>query len=73
MSDGNNCAKPRVEEFIPPDPNRPEILYTIIRATDVHLIVTEIADCPAAGKGKYVWAKVEIPPDRARISSIGKY
>ncbi|MFM8898776.1 MAG: hypothetical protein ACKOF9_02355 [Burkholderiales bacterium] len=70
ISDGNNCSKPSVEEFVPPAPNGLEISYTIIRATDAPLRILETVNCPAAGNGKYVWAKVEIPRDRARISSI---
>lgn len=72
VSDGDNCTKTDVTQFTPPPEDGKDILYTIVRATSEPLKISAISECPAPGKGKYIWAKIDIPAERARIASISK-
>lgn len=69
IPDGNDCSKLNISEYTPPA-EETDVKYTIIRAANEPLKIIETATCEALGQGKYLWARVEVPPDRARIGSI---
>lgn len=71
VADGDDCTKTDVGKFTPPEGGE-DILYTIVKATNEPLKITATTECPAPGKGKYIWVKIDIPAERARISSIRK-
>jgi hypothetical protein len=72
VADGNLCNKVPVASVPLPDPNAPERQYAIVRASRSPLKVLAQAECPAAGKGRTVYAQVAVPTDRVRISKLSQ-
>jgi hypothetical protein len=72
VADGNLCNKMDITSVPIPDPNAPEREYVIVRASRSPLRVLAQAECPAAGKGKTVYAQVAVPPDRVRMSKLSQ-
>lgn len=70
VSDGDDCSKTSVENFMPPDPNAPERKFAIVRASREPLRVLATKECAAPGRGKTIYAQVEVPTSRVRIAAL---
>ena len=70
VSDGDDCTKTSVENFVPPDPNSPERKFAIIRAAGEPLKVLTTKECVAPGRGKTIYAQVEVPGSRVRFAGL---
>lgn len=67
--DGDNCNAKNLENYQPSDE---PILYTIIKSTPEPILVKKIASCKMRSGVSMYYAMIDIPPERARISSIKK-
>ena len=70
LSTGDECTRLKPEDLRAPsaeDLNRP---MPLLRAGPV--TVEASAECPSAGKGKLVYAKVSVPKDRVRYASLAE-
>lgn len=70
VSDGDDCSKTTIENFVPPDPNSPERQYAILRASREPIRVLATKECEAPGRGKTVYAQVEVPSTRVRFAAL---
>jgi hypothetical protein len=65
------CVKRDISEMPAPSMG-PESEYAIVTASGTPLRVLETMPCPAAGNGKTIWARIEVPADRVKFAKLSQ-
>jgi hypothetical protein len=68
VSDGESCVRTQLSDFQPPSADDLQRIQVLLRAEPyAPLKVLVTAECPSAGNGKWLYAKIEIAKDRVRF------
>ncbi|MBI5899785.1 MAG: hypothetical protein HZB40_11210 [Rhodocyclales bacterium] len=73
VSDGESCVRTQLSDFQPPSADDLKRIQVLLRAEPyAPLKVLATAECPSAGKGKWLYAKIEILKDRVRFAKFSE-
>lgn len=70
VSNGDDCTKTDVADFVPPNPNAPEQQYAILRASAEPLKILATKTCDAPGGNRITYAQIEVPRNRVRFAML---
>lgn len=69
-SNGADCSTTKVEDFVPPDPAERARKVAILRASAEPLKVLTTSECDSVGRGKTMYAQVEVPQGQIRFAAL---
>lgn len=73
MSTGFDCVKTDVADFRPPSPEALQQVQLLLRAEPYEpLKILDTSECPSAGKGKTLYAKIPVTKDRVRFAKFSE-
>lgn len=70
VSNGDDCTIVDISKVPQVDVNAPERERAIVRASFAPLRVLATKACTAIGKGKLLYARIDIPPNRIRLAQL---
>lgn len=70
VSDGDDCTKTDVLDYVPPNPNAPERKYAVLRASPEPLKILLTKACNAPGGNQTIYAQVDVPANRVRFAAL---
>lgn len=71
VDNASSCTVIRIEDYQPPPP---QSVHLLIRANpQEELSVIGVTSCPTAGKGKQIYAQIQVPANRIRFAKSSEW
>lgn len=71
VDNGDECVRTDLKDFRPPSPNSVQMLLRADQSSELKVLGT--AGCPSIDGGKWIYAQIQVPPERVRFAKFSEW